>query len=1357
MFVFAFVFSNLLSLVGPSAQAAITTTAPTAGTCFQHSGTTSTGALVTVYNIGTIQITLTAAELSPAQDAAPSGSANGATANATTGGDISAASNVTGNVFSFVPPTGTNFVVVPGFQDTTAGNSNEILPANATISNALSSDNTTGTPDSNLAISVGVVTTGTAGIGRAIVAIARDGDTTGGAGVETYPKTNTGSNTATISITGLGIAVPPSGDVSLSGTLTATIEANPPSGIGAIATTTTAGGAGTTTAAAAIPGISGTINLCTITSPAGQLEAVLDADDDSTDLYDKHAASANLVALGQVGANTTVNVFDTTTSAAGASLDLEPILIRGTAGTGSSTKDQVFATGELLSDIDSAAEVPSGSALDLTATFGNSVAAPITVTFSDDNAAATTTLSAVDIILSSSTPGAAPSAAGHAAGQTSRHGYLGALRAALFDSATSSVSTAAFAAGGTWGIASVTGGPGLAVQESRIAGTTDTNGANLLTGSFGNGNVPGTLAAEPYNPAFVDLHLYCGTSTNPVAGWFAIVSSAVNAAGTAVDFGTTTSSQQRLAASQAGTRFLVSSATNFFTQSLTNIFGTTPGATTTNPTFLAGGILGTTMVADSQTLDNAILYASCTNNTLTILPIQNGFDATRDIIAITPRLAVTNVSNTFSSDVNLIAQVSGNNLIGTTTLNLAKLVGVPATGQTSILASAQGVAVSESSQLGISCSSGGQSSVVLSAITSGTVDTAVMSACSGGTIAPAPAFFTGGASSSVSGTTVIAGSPTVQGESRGILVSELNATGFSELLNQVGGGSQGTVFEVQLPSGCDVIDDRDDNNTASSSSATAGSLGGNDVARYTITQTGGVTATFAASGTGDAAITNANVVVPAAGTTPAKLHFGIVSALGTGTDAVTTDAVLIRIDAQDLFCPIAVTGNLEASVIAQNKVNSPSIVANLGKAMLGAATQALGFAFADDVATSTKGETSTNAMIGATPRLSTGGVTTSHPVKITELDARAIPIGGRVSPRNLDPENSLLSTVLSRGQIWLIPAAGTAFSAAPATADVSFSDDSLVIDGTPTLVTSATVDPNPPIGTVVIGVKKNTASGAANPMESTTTITVKNLKFTAASSTTTDLIASAVFFVQDAGIVVNTPGAASGNNASTPTVFTPYVQASAKALTQLEAAGVQLGTGSLANQLLTSRLTAQSTPQINPFAKVVTSAMNADASKITVSSLAATASSSGAATTDIVVTVTGTAGAVDGGAEVVVTTGGTTTYDSVTVVASEDGSFTAKLRGDCAASATSVSVSVAESVSGTKTTSVTKTALCAGGGGGQTADDVFNAIAGSDGSVTLSELTTYITAQGGLGAIITSGGSKLQGVIKAAKSALGLS
>ena len=139
VFVFAFMLSNLLSLFGPSAKAAVSITAPSAGTCFQHSGTLSNGSLVTVYSIGQVTITALVNDISPGQDAAGGLPANSAVARATNAGNISGATgDVIGNVVSVVPPTGTNFVIVPGFQDTANASANHILPANATITNAQS-------------------------------------------------------------------------------------------------------------------------------------------------------------------------------------------------------------------------------------------------------------------------------------------------------------------------------------------------------------------------------------------------------------------------------------------------------------------------------------------------------------------------------------------------------------------------------------------------------------------------------------------------------------------------------------------------------------------------------------------------------------------------------------------------------------------------------------------------------------------------------------------------------------------------------------------------------------------------------------------------------------------------------------------------------------------------------------------------------------------------------------------------------------------------------------------------------------------------------------------------------------------
>lgn len=1330
-FVFALMLSNLLMLAGPQkASAVLTVTSPAAGTCFQHSGTVANGSLVTVYNIGAIQFTLTAAEISPGPDAAPAVGATTGVAQATgAGGDIDDDGDVIGNIFTIVPPTGTNFVVVPGFQNPATNASNRLAAANVTISNAISQDSSAGGADGQLGIDVGVITSGMAGVGRAIVAIARDADTNSmNAGAETYPKSGTGNNTVSISINGLGIAVRPSGEGSLTGTLSATLDGTPPSGIGM------SGGVDTNNnnvaVANAIPGISSnTINLCNVSSAAGQVEVISDKDDDANELYDKSGAvQANILALGSIGTNTRVFATDSFTSAAGLNatswVDLEPVIIKG------KNNDQVIGTGSLTTDL-AAAQIPAANAtqVDTATTFGNSISAPFTLAFTDDNASATTTLLATSINITQTTPGAAPAARGFGGVQSQREGFLGVLRAALHDSAMDATNTV-FNSGASWGVGATDGNGALAIVEGNLA-----SADNMALGGFG--GINGVMTTEPFNNAFVDLRINCDMATDPVAGWFAIYnSSAVAPAAPAA------ANMQSISATQSGAKF-TNDGTTLFTQNVTNIAGSNPAnARSLDLAEFSGTDITTTK-------GNAILYGVCQNSALTVLPILNGLDGVEDRIAVTPLLSVTNITNQTTSDVNLLAQVSGNNLSGTTTLTLASLLGVPVSGQQSPFVKTEGAALAENAQLGVDCDSG-QSSVVVQGLATGSVDANVTSACTGGMVAPAPVFWAGGAPETVSGTTPVDASPAIQGEGRVIKIDETSVNGFEQLVNQIGGANtvNGVVIESQLsPTTCTFIDDLNDPNTASQNNA--GGAGGNDVSRPTVISTNGIAVSSAAGGAGDAALTNATVLDPASGSTPAKYRHRITMVGGTADNAVT-DTILQRFDAQDIFCPAGTTGTLSASVFAQNKINSPTLTALLGTAQLGTIMDAFTVQFGDDVLNSAKGVANTNSNIGATPRLEGGGVCTSNPLAIVENGPRAIPIGGRVSPRNLDPANSVLNNVVTSGELWIIPSDGAAFSTAPAETDISFSDDSLATNGAPTIVTNAMVNANAPFGTLVIPIKKNTATGAALPEASTTTVTVRNAQLTATTNNAADLVASVQFFNTDAGVVVNAGGVASANNATTPTVFTPYSPGSTSAGFQVDsgAVTVQVGGGTLTNSLLTSRLTTAATPQVNPFATNVSAVQAADANAIT-----AAATKPDAASTDNEVTITGAAGSVDGGADIAVAT--TDGFDSVTVKSSADGSFVAKVKGDCS-TATSVSVTITPSICGTAGTAATKTALCSGETE-QSVEDVQAQIdADSDGTFTVAEVQTFVTAQGGLSAVISAGGNTLQAVINSLLSALGI-
>ena len=256
LFLCIYIFSQILLFV-QNTQAAVNVQPPATGACPQNNGTGSANNYI--YQIGTFQITLTASEINPGRDDIADVGATTGNARATNGGRISSDGDVIGNIFSIIPPTGTSFVILSGKED--SSNPSNLAQGNASIFNAFSQDSTNGGATSPLGISVGVITTGTAGIGRAIVAIARDTDSTGTtAGNETYPKSGTGSNTVTISITGLGLSIPPSGDSSLSGTLSTTIDPTPPTGIGK------SGSVGSLTISSAIPGFNSSFNLCTVSS-----------------------------------------------------------------------------------------------------------------------------------------------------------------------------------------------------------------------------------------------------------------------------------------------------------------------------------------------------------------------------------------------------------------------------------------------------------------------------------------------------------------------------------------------------------------------------------------------------------------------------------------------------------------------------------------------------------------------------------------------------------------------------------------------------------------------------------------------------------------------------------------------------------------------------------------------------------------------------------------------------------------------------------------------------------------------------------------------------------------------------------
>ena len=198
---------------------------------------------------------------------------------------------------------------------------------------------------------------------------------------------------------------------------------------------------------------------------------------------------------------------------------------------------------------------------------------------------------------------------------------------------------------------------------------------------------------------------------------------------------------------------------------------------------------------------------------------------------------------------------------------------------------------------------------------------------SSGSLCTTPPFFTGGAILSTAGGITTQAQPNIQSLGRGILISEIagnssgisssgDPNGFSTLVSNLGGLAN-TIFEISLPTGCDVIDDDDDIVGASSDLTTV-----NDFSLPTCTSTNGLTVQCNATSN---LLTLTTGLAPASGSTPAKVRFTL-SAINAVPDSNMIDSILIRLSSQDVFCPSTATGPLIATVVAQNAVSDFLIV-----------------------------------------------------------------------------------------------------------------------------------------------------------------------------------------------------------------------------------------------------------------------------------------------------------------------------------------------------------------------------------------------------------------------------------------------
>ncbi len=623
---------------------------------------------------------------------------------------------------------------------------------------------------------------------------------------------------------------------------------------------------------------------------------------------------------------------------------------------------------------------------------------------------------------------------------------------------------------------------------------------------------------------------------------------------------------------------------------------------------------------------------------------------------------------------------------------------------------------------------------------------------SSGSFCSLPPFFTGGASlTTVNGVTTQA-DPTVQGLGRGILISEIagdsgevsssgNPTGFNTLANSFGGIGM-TIFEISLPTGCDVIDDDDDIAGSSSDLSTI-----NDFSFITCTSTTGITVTCNDI---NGLLTAANGLIPATSTSPAKIRF-VISDINTAADGNMIDSILVRLDSQDIFCPSNTTNPLSITVIAKNAVDSPTASETLGTTSIGTATQATKIIYAPDTVTSQKGEISVNE-VGVTPVLTGGNTTTANTIQIEELNNEGIPIGGQASPTIINPLVSN-STAVSAINIWLIPPYSDLFSQAPSSSDISFLDDSLVIASDPYIVRTNTDDFNAPIGTLVIPIKLK--SGSTDPSTVKTVIKIKNIILAQTSSSTKDSIISLSFFEPISGAIVNTPGAASifssATTATNPQNFSSFAPSSVKGTTQNAIISGAVNNGAGALQIttdadlssLTVRDTILGTPQITSFTKVISSLTDIDTNKINITN------------SNSVLTITGNKDASISGAKIKIeslTNGQSAPFDSVTVISKSDGSFTAKLKAD----SSNGTVNLKQTVSGTDSKTVSKS-VSQDSSTTTSCEKTVCGCTNTNCTPNITSVLTFVQNNGGLSQIVSAGGALLQEIINSAKKALGLS
>ncbi|MBI1857941.1 MAG: hypothetical protein HYR97_02345 [Candidatus Melainabacteria bacterium] len=621
-------------------------------------------------------------------------------------------------------------------------------------------------------------------------------------------------------------------------------------------------------------------------------------------------------------------------------------------------------------------------------------------------------------------------------------------------------------------------------------------------------------------------------------------------------------------------------------------------------------------------------------------------------------------------------------------------------------------------------------------------------ASSSGSYCPVPPLFTGGAKVTTALGISVQGQPVVQGLGRGILISEQSGdsggvsssgkpTDFNDLAVSFGGLTN-LFFEVSLPAGCDVIDD--DNDIVGSESDLSLI---NDISFPTCAATGGVTVVCNAA-TNE--LSASNGLVETSSGTPAKIRF-VLSAVGSVSDVNMIDSILLRLDSQDIFCPKDIAGPLTATVTVNKGMtfSSPTSTQTIGTVDLGTPTSALSIGYAEETVMSSKGEISNNKL-DTTAVLAPGSLVTANAIEIKELDNESIPIG--INSAAISGPGISSAIMIEEAHLLLIPSEVNLFDDINImSSNISLSDSSLIVSGEPVVVMTTADHSSAPFGSVVIKLKQNVSS--LDPATVKTTITVNDLKLRGLSSTSAmDSTISLSLFEPNSGAIINTPGVLSifdSMDAVNPINYSAFSPNSTRATKQNAVIGgavnEQVGADRIQIDTDLSRLASRNAelgaPQITEFTKVALNVTDVNKDQITTSVNGA------------VITAVGNAEATRGGAKVTLTT----SLDSVTVTSLKNGSFTAKLQGDF--SKGDVSLTIKQAISGTESNGVIKTVTKPASG----ALSCEQTVCGCENigcTPQITDVLTFVSNNGGLSEVVSSGGELLAELISSIKKALGL-